>query len=119
MPDRAILTKRGSPMTDAKEVEILPTEVAEPAVAEEARGAATREVGRPEEQVPEVVVALPLNQRPVFPTMMLPLVIPAGRLSDAVRHAIAQLGGYVGFFLTRAPIEDGGSFHFADLFPVG
>ncbi|MHC5068761.1 MAG: hypothetical protein ACYTF0_09260, partial [Planctomycetota bacterium] len=42
------------------------------------------ELARAEDAIPSQLIALPLNQRPVFPTMMLPLVIPEGRLSDAV-----------------------------------
>jgi ATP-dependent Lon protease len=83
------------------------------------RPAAKGVVGRPEELLPEVVIALPLNQRPVFPTMMLPMVIPAGRLATAVRHAIQHLGGYIGFFLTRDPIGEGGEFTLSDLMPIG
>ncbi len=108
-------------MNDPKEAEVLSPEASEPVTAVDAQEGArqTRALGRPDEHLPEVVVALPLNQRPVFPTMMLPLVIPAGRLSAAVRHAIASLDGYLGFFLTRAAIEDGGAFAYADLLPIG
>jgi ATP-dependent Lon protease len=76
-------------------------------------------VARPDEHLPARLVALPLNQRPVFPTMMLPLVIPSGRLSDAVRHAIARMGGYVGFFLTRQPLDNGATFTVDDLHRMG
>ena len=74
---------------------------------------------RPEDLLPNVVVALPLNQRPVFPTMNLPLVIPAGRLADAVRQAISVHGGHLAFFLTRAVLEDGAAYTAADLYPMG
>ncbi|MBA3686113.1 MAG: endopeptidase La [Planctomycetes bacterium] len=77
------------------------------------------QVARPEDNLPSTVLALPLNQRPVFPSMMLPLVVPAGRLSDAVRYAITEMGGYVGFFLTRQPLEEGNDFRFEDLHGVG
>jgi Lon protease-like protein len=76
-------------------------------------------VGRPEDILPDVVIALPLNQRPVFPTMMLPLVIPAGRLAIAVRHAIQHQGGAIGFFMTRTVISEGSAFTVQDLEPMG
>ena len=65
---------------------------------------------RADEVVPQRLVALPMNQRPVFPTMMLPLVVPAGRLADAARHALANHHGWVGFFMTHEPIEESGSY---------
>ena len=48
--------------------------------------------------LPEVVVALPINQRPVFPQMNLPMAIPQGPLADIVRHAIDKHDGFLGFF---------------------
>jgi ATP-dependent Lon protease len=74
---------------------------------------------RADEAVPTHLIALPLNQRPVFPTMMLPLVVPGGRLADAVRSAIADRHGWIGFFMTREPVEEGGAFTAAMLHPVG
>jgi ATP-dependent Lon protease len=84
-------------MSDPKDAEVLPPELARPPA-------------KPEDVLPTVVLALPMAQRPVFPAMMLPLVVPAGRLAEAVRHAIAQREGYVGFFLTREPLEDGATY---------
>ena len=95
---------------DTAQPEALPIE----AVADHDRA-----MSRPEEHLPTVVVALPLSQRPVFPTMTLPLVIPAGRLADAVRAALKDHGGHIGFFLTRTALDDSATFAFADLLPIG
>ncbi|MCS6971181.1 MAG: endopeptidase La [Planctomycetota bacterium] len=76
-------------------------------------------VVRIDEVIPERLVALPLNQRPMFPTMVLPLVIPAGKLSEAVRLAIERSHGWVGFFLTRELIEDGSACTASQLYRVG
>ncbi|GDY13556.1 Lon protease [Planctomycetota bacterium] len=78
-----------------------------------------RSVTRAEDLLPDQLVALPLNQRPMFPTMMLPLAIPPGRLSEAVQHAIHKRGGHVGFFLTREPLDDGAAYKFDDLLKYG
>ncbi len=51
--------------------------------------------------------------------MMLPLVIPAGRLSEAVRHALKHSAGWVGFFLTRSALDNGANFHVEDLHRMG
>ena len=93
-------------MTDAKVAEVLPPEspAAPPAKVDDA--------------LPSELIALPLTQRPVFPAMMLPLVVPAGRLADAVRQAITQRGGYVGFFLTRDLLEESASFTAEQLHPM-
>jgi ATP-dependent Lon protease len=77
------------------------------------------EVSLVEENLPHVVVALPLNQRPVFPSMMLPLVVPAGRLSESVKYAIKEMHGFVGFFLTKQPLNEGNNYTFEDLHNVG
>lgn len=69
--------------------------------------------------LPDRLLALPLTQRPVFPSMMLPLVVPAGRLADGVRLAIEQHQGHIGFFLTQEPLEDTSAFTAADLRQVG
>lgn len=74
---------------------------------------------RADDVVPARLVALPLNQRPVFPTMMLPLVIPAGRLADAARTAVQQHHGWVGFFMTHDAIEESAAFTGAQLVPFG
>ena len=78
-----------------------------------------RSVTRAEDLLPDRVVALPLNQRPMFPTMMMPLAIPPGRLAEAVQHAIHKRGGHVGFFLTREPLDDGAIYKFDDLLKYG
>lgn len=95
--------------TQQKEAEVVADPVDKPGTT----------VVRADEVVPGRLLALPLNQRPVFPTMMLPLVIPAGRLADAVRTALAKHHGWVGFFLTREPIEESGAFTGAQLYPFG
>jgi ATP-dependent Lon protease len=74
---------------------------------------------RADEVVPQRLVALPLNQRPVFPTMMLPLVVPAGRLAEAAKHALAHHHGWVGFFMTREAVEESSAFTGAQLHPFG
>ncbi len=74
---------------------------------------------RADEVVPHRLVALPLNQRPVFPTMMLPLVVPAGRLADAARYALANHHGWVGFFMTHEPIEESSAFTSSQLHRFG
>ena len=43
-----------------------------------------------DQPLPEVAVALPINQRPIFPLMTLPLVIPEGPLAAAVKYAIKK-----------------------------
>nr|MBA3938968.1 endopeptidase La [Planctomycetota bacterium] len=78
-----------------------------------------RAMSRPDDHLPTVVVALPLSQRPVFPSMTLPLVIPAGRLADAVRASLKDHGGHIGFFLTRTALDDSAAFTYADLLPTG
>jgi len=65
---------------------------------------------RADEVIPTRLVALPLNQRPVYPTMMLPLVVPTGRLADAARYALSQHHGWVGFFMTHEPVEESSAF---------
>lgn len=72
-----------------------------------------------DESIPTHLIALPLSQRPVFPTMLLPLLIPAGRLADAARLAIGQHQGWLGFFLTHEPLEDGATFTSGQLHEVG
>lgn len=105
---------------EPKDSELLPNdEAADAKPVEPAHEEPKTAVVRPEEHIPEVLLALPLNQRPVFPTMMLPLVIPPGRLADAMRYAITQMSGYVGFFMTRESLEDGTAYRFEDLCQVG
>jgi ATP-dependent Lon protease len=112
---------------DHKDAEVLPDHhpieearhVDEPAPQTPAGEPGTGTVARPDEHVPATVIALPLNQRPVFPTMMLPLVIPSGRLAESVRHALKHMGGWVGFFLTKAPLDNGAGFGIDDLHRMG
>ena len=95
--------------TDARDAEVVP-----------GNGQSdSRQPARPEDNLPTEILALPLNQRPVFPSMMLPLSVSAGPLADAVRHAIDHRGGWVGFFLTYKPLEEGAAFNPADLHPAG
>jgi ATP-dependent Lon protease len=70
----------------------------------------SRSPSRPEELLPDELLALPLSQRPVFPTMMLPLGVPPGRMAEVIRHAIAHRHNYVGFFLTKEPLDDAATF---------
>ena len=84
--------------------------------------APAREASTPtkaDEVLPSRVIALPMSQRPVFPGMMLPLVIPSGRLAAAVKAAIAEHHGYVGFFLTREPLDDSSQYTADTLLPLG
>jgi ATP-dependent Lon protease len=107
-------------MSDPIEPELIPpSDDAKPAKPAESAKESPKAVARPEDTIPSVILALPLSQRPVFPTMMLPLVIPAGRLADAMRHAVTHMNGYVGFFMTKAPLDDGATYSFADLAEVG
>ena len=78
-----------------------------------------RSPARPEAVLPDTVLALPLSQRPVFPSMMLPLAVPAGRLADVVRLAIEKFDGYVGFFLTREALDEVGAFTPEHLHEIG
>ena len=80
---------------------------------------ATTALKRPEEQVPEVIVCLPMNQRPVFPTMMLPMMVPEGRLAEAMEHAVEKHDGYIGFFLTKEVLDEGQEYSINDLYKVG
>jgi len=104
------------PHQEARHIDPVAVRSADEAPRSEASGTA---LTRPEETVPDTIVALPLSQRPVFPTMLLPLVIPAGRLSDAVRHALSHTSGWVGFFLTKVPLENGADFTVEDLATMG
>ena len=88
-----------SDQTDAKDAEILPAE--SPAITVPTK---------PDEILPTTVLALPLNQRPVFPTMMVPLLVPAGRLADTILAAISDHRSYLGFFMTTQALEDGTTF---------
>jgi ATP-dependent Lon protease len=88
-------------------------------VVHEASHDAGRHPARPEENLPNEVLALPLNQRPVFPSMMLPLSVPGGRLAEAVRHAIEHRDGWVGFFLTRTALDEGAGYGPDDLHRSG
>ncbi len=78
-----------------------------------------RSLVAPDQNLPRRVLAMPLNQRPVFPTMLLPMVVPKGRLSEAVRFAVEKMNGYIGFFLTREPLEEGAAFDPDDLRRLG
>ncbi len=95
-----------------KEVQAVEPEVVEKAEAEAS-------VSLLEEKLPTRIIALPMNQRPVFPSMMLPLLIPNGPLADAVLHAIEQNNGHIGFFLTHSQLEDGHELAYKDLYAVG
>ena len=95
---------------DALEPEILEADNLEPT---------TGAIKRPDENLPEVLVCLPMNQRPVFPTMMLPMLIPEGPLSEAMEYAVEHHDGYIGFFLTKEPIEEGQQFGIEQLYQVG
>lgn len=80
------------------------------------------ELTRPDHTIPDALVALPLNQRPVFPSMMLPMVVPPGRLADAVRLAKEHHDGWLGFFLTKTPLDDNddlAAFELDDLRHIG
>ncbi|MBN8524403.1 MAG: endopeptidase La [Planctomycetes bacterium] len=98
------------PSGDHKDAEVLPAE--QPA-------APGTSIVRADEVVPHRLVALPLNQRPVFPTMMMPLVIPAGRLADAARNALQHHHGWIGFFMTHEPVEESAAFHGSHLHRIG
>ncbi|TVR15442.1 MAG: endopeptidase La [Planctomycetota bacterium] len=74
---------------------------------------------KPDEHPPGQIVALPIQQRPVFPSMTLPLAVPAGPLADAVRWAIEQHQGWLGFFLTRAAQEPKQPYDIDDIYLVG
>jgi len=73
----------------------------------------------PTSELPRTVVALPLNQRPVFPTMMLPMLVPAGPLADAVRYAVNEDQGFLAFFLTRSELDDLSEAGWEDIHAVG
>jgi ATP-dependent Lon protease len=108
------------PVSDPKDAEILPDDhPIDQAKPVEPEPAPPQVVTRPESLLPTVVVALPLSQRPAFPHMLLPLVIPAGRLADAARHAVEHRGGYVAFFLTKGELGESAAFTPEDLQPVG
>ncbi len=103
---------------DALEPEVFEVDV--DAVIEEVQiDEQTSAIKRTDDQLPDVLVCLPMNQRPVFPTMMLPLMIPEGRLSAAVQYAIEQQSGYIGFFLTREPMDEEQSYSIDELYKVG
>ena len=106
-------------MSDPKDAELLPDDhpIAE---AKDAKPLDDHQVPtKAEDAIPGTLIALPLNQRPVFPTMLLPLVVPAGRLAEAVKAAVKDHRGFVAFFLTKAPTEESSSFTAGDLYPIG
>ena len=72
-----------------------------------------------DQPLPEVAVALPINQRPIFPLMTLPLVIPSGPLADAVVQAVKEHDGHVAFFMTKNILEDGADYTIDDLYEMG
>jgi ATP-dependent Lon protease len=72
-----------------------------------------------DQPLPEVAVALPINQRPIFPLMTLPLVIPVGPLADAVVRAVKEHEGHVAFFMTKHILEDGADYNIDDLHDMG
>lgn len=102
-------------MSDNEQNDALEPEVLDVDNMEEATGA----LKRSDEQLPKVLVCLPMNQRPVFPTMMLPMLIPEGPLSEAMEYAVEHHDGYIGFFLTKEPIEEGQEFGLEQLYQVG
>ncbi len=107
-----------SEVDDALEPEVL--ESAEEEVTEQALNEPkTKALKRPVDQLPDVVVCLPMNQRPVFPTMMLPLMIPEGRLAAAMEYAMEHHDGYIGFFLTKTVLEEEQEFGVDDLYAIG
>ena len=100
-----------------KDAEILPTD--HPHAPATAVDSGSQPPAKAEEVLPTTILALPLNQRPVFPSMMLPLVVPAGKLAAAIRTAVEQHHGYIGFFMTTEPLEDGSTFTAEQLLPLG
>ena len=72
-----------------------------------------------DETPPAQVVALPIHQRPVFPSMMLPMAIPEGNMSAAVRFAVEHHQGWLAFFMTREAGEADDSYQLADLHQIG
>ena len=106
-------------MSDPKDAELLPDDHTLDAMKEATTVDETQVPTKAEDAVPGTLIALPLNQRPVFPTMLLPLVVPAGRLADAVKTAVKDHRGFVGFFLTKTPTEESSSFKATDLYEIG
>ena len=72
-----------------------------------------------DETPPAQVVALPIHQRPVFPSMMLPMAIPEGNMSTAVRFAVEHHKGWLAFFMTREAGDNDESYQLADLHKIG
>ncbi len=104
-------------MSDPKDAELLPSDHA---LDKDAKPVDDHQVPtKAEDAVPTTLIALPLSQRPVFPTMLLPLVVPAGRLADAVKTAVKDHRGFVGFFLTKVQTDESSSFKAGDLYEVG
>ena len=77
-----------NPESDEKHAELLPDDHHVP---EDKPGT---QMVRSQDQLPTRVLALPLNQRPVYPTMMLPLAIPGGRLADGECFAVMAGMGF-------------------------
>jgi ATP-dependent Lon protease len=90
-----------------------PTVEAEPVPADD-RGLVTATADLPTE-----ALVLPLSQRPIFPAMVLPLMIPPGRLAGTVRFAAEHGRGFLVLSLLHAPLPELSAFTFADLHPVG
>jgi ATP-dependent Lon protease len=90
-----------------------------PTVEAERVDPSTTDVSKLDDSLPSTVIALPMNQRPVFPTMMLPLMVPAGRLADTVQQAIKHHHGHVAFFLTRQQLDDHDHYKTEDLYEIG
>ena len=108
------------PDRDADDAEVVTVDDADDSsdvVAAETLGDGA--LAQPETTVPKQLVALPLNQRPVFPSMMLPLVLLPGHLAECARIAKEHHDGWLGFFLTHEASDDPEQYTAGDLHHIG
>lgn len=56
-----------------------------------------------EESLPDVLPLLPMTQWPVFPGMVMPVILPAGPFAEAVNDAISSERHAIGLVLTKKP----------------
>lgn len=100
-----------------KDAELVPND--QPHAPAKPVGADSQSPAKPDDILPTTLIALPMNQRPVFPSMMLPLLVPAGRLAAAVKAAVEHHRGYLGLFMTREALDDASTYTADMLLPMG
>ncbi|SPD72084.1 Lon protease 1 [uncultured Desulfobacterium sp.] len=57
------------------------------------------------DSLPDILPLMPLTQRPAFPGMLLPVMLPAGPLADAAYEAATSEHKSIGLVLTKEPVS--------------